>query len=91
MVKFSKFTLDIIIYKQFVGFLSKLVWRETLFFVLCGTNADFYVNDTDHIGSNECDMQFDNNKTPRIDIGKSQGKREGQERKYQENKEFFFF
>ena len=55
-IRFSKFTLNINIYDEFVGFLSKLVWRETLFFVLCGTNADFYVNDTYHIGSNECDM-----------------------------------
>ena len=31
-VRFSKFTLNINIYDEFVGFLSKLVWRETLFF-----------------------------------------------------------
>ena len=31
MVRFSKFTLNINIYDEFVGFLSKLVWRETLF------------------------------------------------------------
>ena len=31
MVRFSKFTLNIKIYKEFEGFLSKLVWRETLF------------------------------------------------------------
>ena len=31
MVRFSKFTLNIKIYDEFVGFLSKLVWRETLF------------------------------------------------------------
>ena len=30
-VRFSKFTLNINIYDEFVGFLSKLVWRETLF------------------------------------------------------------
>ena len=32
MVRFSKFTLNINIYDKFVGFLSKLVGRETLFF-----------------------------------------------------------
>ena len=32
-VGFSKFTLNINIYDEFVGFLSKLVWRETLFFI----------------------------------------------------------
>ena len=32
MVRFLKFTLNINIYGEFVGFLSKLVWRETLFF-----------------------------------------------------------
>ena len=31
-VRFSKFTLNIEIYEEFVEFLSKLVWRETLFF-----------------------------------------------------------
>ena len=31
MVRFSKFTLNINIYDEFVGFLSKLVWRATLF------------------------------------------------------------
>ena len=30
-VRFSKFTLSIEIYEVFVEFLSKLVWRETLF------------------------------------------------------------
>ena len=30
-VRFSKFTLNIKIYKEFEGFLSKLVWKETLF------------------------------------------------------------
>ena len=29
--RFSKFTLNIEIYKEFVEFLSKLVWKETLF------------------------------------------------------------
>ena len=33
MVRFLKFTLNIKIYDEFVGFLSKLVWRETLFFL----------------------------------------------------------
>ena len=33
-VRFSKFTLNINIYDKFVGFLSKLVWRENLFFQL---------------------------------------------------------
>ena len=32
-VRFSKFTLNINIYDEFVGFLSKLVWRETLLFL----------------------------------------------------------
>ena len=31
MVRFSKFTLNIKIYEEFVEFLSKLIWRETLF------------------------------------------------------------
>ena len=31
MIRFSKFTLNIKIYKEFVGFLSKLIWKETLF------------------------------------------------------------
>ena len=31
-VRFSKFILNIEIYEEFVEFLSKLVWRETLFF-----------------------------------------------------------
>ena len=31
MARFSKFTLNIEIYEEFVEFLSKLVWRETLF------------------------------------------------------------
>ena len=31
MVRFLKFTLNINIYDEFVGFLFKLVWRETLF------------------------------------------------------------
>jgi len=31
VVRFSKFTLNINIYNEFVGFFSKLVWRETLF------------------------------------------------------------
>ena len=35
MVRFSKFTLNIKIYEEFVEFLSKLVWREILFFVIC--------------------------------------------------------
>ena len=30
-VKFSKFTFNIKIYEEFEGFLSKLVWRKTLF------------------------------------------------------------
>ena len=30
-VRFSKFTLNIEIYEEFIKFLSKLVWRETLF------------------------------------------------------------
>ena len=30
-VRFSKFTLNIKIYDEFVWFLSKLIWRETLF------------------------------------------------------------
>ena len=30
-VKFSKFTLNIKIYKKFEEFLFKIVWRETLF------------------------------------------------------------
>ena len=30
-VRFSKFTHNIKIYKEFEGFLYKLVWRETLF------------------------------------------------------------
>ena len=30
-VRFSKFTFNINIYDAFLGFLSKLVWRETLF------------------------------------------------------------
>ena len=30
-VKFSKLTINIEIYEEFVEFLSKLVWRETLF------------------------------------------------------------
>ena len=34
MVRFSKFTLNIEIYEEFVKFFSKLVWRETLFFYL---------------------------------------------------------
>ena len=29
-IRFSKFTLNIKIYEEFVKFLSKLVWRETL-------------------------------------------------------------
>ena len=32
--RFSKFTLNIEIYKEFVEFLSKLVWRKTLFLLL---------------------------------------------------------
>ena len=32
MVRFSKFTLNIEIYEEFVEFFSKLVWRKTLFF-----------------------------------------------------------
>ena len=39
------------------------LYNEFHGFVVCGTNADFYINDTDHIGSHECDMQFDNNNT----------------------------
>ena len=31
-VRFSKFTLNINIYDEFVAVLSKLVWIETLFF-----------------------------------------------------------
>ena len=31
MVRFSKLILNINIYDEFVGFLSKLVWIETLF------------------------------------------------------------
>jgi len=31
MVRFSKFTFIIKIYEEFVEFLFKLVWRETLF------------------------------------------------------------
>ena len=31
MVRFSKFTLNIEIYEEFVEFFFKLVWRETLF------------------------------------------------------------
>ena len=31
MVRFSKFTLNIKIYKKFEEFLFKIVWRETLF------------------------------------------------------------
>ena len=30
-VRFSKFTFNIEIYEEFVEFLSKLFWRETLF------------------------------------------------------------
>ena len=30
-IRFSNFTLNIKIYVKFEGFLSKLVWRETLF------------------------------------------------------------
>ena len=30
-VRFSNFTLNIKIYDKFEGFLSKLVWKETLF------------------------------------------------------------
>ena len=30
MVRFLKFTFNIKIYEEFVGFLYKLVWRETL-------------------------------------------------------------
>ena len=33
-VRFSKFTLNINIHDKFVGFLFKLVWRETLFHLL---------------------------------------------------------
>ena len=32
-VRFLKFTLNIKIYKEFVEFLSKLVWRKTVFFL----------------------------------------------------------
>ena len=35
-IRFSKFTLNLKIYKGFEGFLSKVVWRETLF---CGRGA----------------------------------------------------
>ena len=31
-IRFSNFTLNIEIYVKFEGFLSKLVWRETLFY-----------------------------------------------------------
>ena len=34
MVRFSKFTLNIKIYDEFIEFLSKLVWRETLFLLI---------------------------------------------------------
>ena len=33
-VKFSKFTLNIEMHEEFVEFLSKLIWRETLFYKL---------------------------------------------------------
>ena len=33
MVRFLKFTLNINIYKEFVKFLSKLIYREILFIV----------------------------------------------------------
>ena len=39
MVRFSKFTFNINIYAKFVKFLSKLVWRKTLFL-----NNENYVN-----------------------------------------------
>ena len=32
-VRFSKFTLNIEIYEEFIEFLSKLVWRKTLFYI----------------------------------------------------------
>ena len=35
MIRFSKFTLNIDIYDEFVGFFSKLVWRKTLFKYPC--------------------------------------------------------
>jgi len=31
MVRFAKLTFNINIYDEFVGFLSKLVWREIMF------------------------------------------------------------
>ena len=42
-VRFSKFTFNTKIYDEFVGFLSKLVWRETLFLFLTSSIPIFKV------------------------------------------------
>ena len=45
MVRFSKFTLNIEIYEYVEGFLSKLVWRETLFGAIIGfSNFNSIIN-----------------------------------------------
>ena len=46
MVRFLKFTLNIEIYGEFVEFLSKLIWRETLFHLLgllLGLSCNFFL------------------------------------------------
>ena len=45
MVRFSKLILNINIYDEFVGFLSKLVWKKTLFFsILHMIGRDTFAN-----------------------------------------------
>ena len=53
MVRFSKFTPEKKIYDKIEGFLSKLVWRETLFNMVCDSfdlvrALDFYHNISTH-------------------------------------------
>ena len=41
-IRFSKFKLNIKIYEEFEGFLSKLVWRETLFILKVTHNSNVH-------------------------------------------------
>ena len=55
-VRFSKFTFNIKIYEEFVKLLSKLVWRETLFFTKSSPCIDMWTLVWLHINIRYCPL-----------------------------------
>ena len=67
-VRFLKFTLNIEIYGEFVEFLSKLIWRETLFHLLgllLGLSWNFFLFLLFHLRFNLFVYMFHHKKIPK--------------------------